>query len=80
MSITVQDPLCSTKGDRWISMAIISALSIINFRIIWRKHVQSAFESPHFSHVLCKLSRKHRSQVARCEKNLLRPLEEKSRH
>lgn len=70
MSITVQDPLCSTKGDRWIPIAIISALSIINFRIIWREHTQSAFEFPHFSHVLCKLSRKQ-SQVARPKKNLL---------
>lgn len=65
-----RDPLCSRKGDRWIPIAIISALSIINFRIIWREHMQSAFEFPHFSHVFRKLSRKQ-SQVARPKKNLL---------
>lgn len=70
MSITVQDPLCSTKGDRWIPIAIISALSIINFRIMWRELMQSTFEFPHVSHVLRKLSRKQ-SQVARPKKNLL---------
>lgn len=59
-----KDSLCSRKWDRWIPIAIISALSIINFRIIWREHMQSVFEFPHFSHVFRKLSRKQ-SQVAR---------------
>lgn len=34
ISITVQEPLCNTKADRQISAAIISALSIINFRTL----------------------------------------------
>lgn len=34
ISITVQEPLCNTKEDRQISAAIISALSVINFRTL----------------------------------------------